>query len=217
MRLNLTPDELLTTTRSVRKRLDLRRPVERAVIEECLRMAQQAPTGSNSQHWSFVVVTDPEKRRGLAELYRQGWTAYMRSRDANPGAEAYAQPDRDETQARVRSSSTYLAEHMQDVPVLVIPCVSPRTDGASAVAQAATWGSIVQAAWSFMLAARERGLGTVYTTLHLPHEREAADLLGVPYEQVMQVAMIPVAYTLGTSFQPAKREPLASMVHWERW
>ena len=217
MRLNLSADELLSTTRSVRKRLDLTRPVEREMIEECLRLAQQAPTGSNSQHWSFVIVTDPEKRRVLARLYRQGWEAYTGARPVNPGAEEYRQEDRAETQARVRSSSTYLADHMQDVPVLVIPCVSPRTDGASAVAQAATWGSIVPAAWSFMLAARERGLGTVYTTLHLPHEREAAELLGIPYDRVMQTALIPVAYTLGTEFQPAKREPLETLVHWERW
>jgi nitroreductase len=216
MKLNLTPDELLTTTRSVRRRLDLQRPVERAVIEECLAIAQQAPTGSNSQRWGFVVVTDPEQRRQLGALYRQGWQRYMRAGGGGAGAD-YRQPGRAETQARVRSSSTYLAEHMGDVPVLVLACVSPRTDGASIVSQAATFGSIVPATWSFMLAARERGLGTVYTTLHLFHEREAAELLGIPYEEVMQTALIPVAYTQGTDFQPARREPLATMVHWNRW
>ena len=217
MRLNLTPDQLLSTTRSVRKRLDLSRPVEREVIEECLRIAQQAPTGSNAQRWGFVIVTEPEKRRVLAELYRRGWEAYTRNRAVDAGDGGYAQVDRAETQARVRSSSTYLADHMQDVPVLAVPCISPRTDGASAPAQAAIFGSIVPAAWSFMLAARERGLGTVYTTLHLPHERAAAELLGIPYDEVMQAALIPVAYTLGTDFQPARREPLDTMAHWNTW
>lgn len=217
MTLNLTPDELLTTTRSVRRRLDLSRPVERSVIEECLLIAQQAPTGSNAQHWGFVVVTELEKRRVLADLYRRGWEAYTRSRTVDSGANEYRQADRAETQTRVRSSSAYLADHMQDVPVLVIPCVSPRTDRVPVAAQAAIWGSIVQAAWSFMLAARERGLGTVYTTLHLPHEREAAELLGIPYDRVMQAALIPLAYTLGTTFQPAKREPLDTMLHWNSW
>jgi nitroreductase len=118
----------------------------------------------------------------------------------------------------VRDSSTYLADHMQDVPVLVVPCISPRTDrGAGIESQASVFGSIVPAVWSFMLAARERGLGTVYTTLHLPHEREAAELLGIPYDEIMQVALIPVAYTVGTDFQPAKREPLETMVHWNQW
>ena len=211
MRLNLTPDELLTTTRSVRKRLDLARPVERAVIEECLRIAQQAPTGSNRQNWSFVVVTDPAKKQGLADCYRRGWLAYTGGQNANP------QPGGAQ-QARVRSSSSYLAEHMGEVPVLVVPCISPRLPpDASVAAQAATFGSIVPATWSFMLAARERGLGTVYTTLHLPHEREAAELLGIPYDEVMQTALIPVAYTKGTGFQPAEREPLATIVHWGAW
>lgn len=218
MRLNLTPDELLTTTRSVRKRLDLERPVEREVLEECLRIAQQAPTGSNRQNWSFVVVTDPEQKRVLADCYRRGWLAYQRQQDANPQPGAFQQADRAETQSRVRSSSTYLADHMGEVPVLVLPCISPRLPAGGSVEQAAAlFGSIVPATWSFMLAARERGLGTVYTTLHLPHEREAAEALGIPYEQVMQTALIPVAYTKGTAFQPAKREPLAAMVHWNGW
>jgi nitroreductase len=99
----------------------------------------------------------------------------------------------------------------------VIPCISPRTDGKPAAAQAGTWGSIIPAAWSFMLAARSRGLGTVWTTFHLAHEREAAELLGIPYEEVMQVALIPVAYTKGTDFNPAPRRPLGTMVRWDGW
>jgi nitroreductase len=214
--LPLSPDELLSTTRSVRKRLDLNRPVEREVIEECLKLAQQAPTASNTQNWHFVIVTDPAKRKALADLYVKGWTAYRTSRSFVGNVER-VDPSRSATQGRVASSSEYLAEHLHEVPVHVIPCISGRTDGLSGEEQAARWGSIIQAAWSFMLAARARGLGTVWTTLHLPHEREAAEVLGIPYERVMQAALIPLAYTKGTDFKPAPRASLDSIVHWESW
>lgn len=214
--LPLNPDELLSTTRSVRKRLDLDRPVEREVIEECLRMAQQAPTSSNTQTWHFVIVTDPEKRQALADLYRKGWNSY-RSSSGYAGRVQAQDADRANVQKRVASSSEYLAEHLQDVPVHVIPCIRGRTDGLPGNQQASRWGSIIQAAWSFMLAARARGLGTVWTTLHLPYEREAAEVLGIPYDDVMQAALIPLAYTKGTDFKPAPRAPLDSIVHWNEW
>ena len=209
--LSLTTDEVLATTRAVRKRLDLNRPVEREVLEECLQLAQQAPTGSNRQGWGFIVVTDPAKRLALADLYRQSWGPYNRSRAAaaNPGDQA--------TQDRVRDSASYLAEHMHEVPVLVIPVIRGRADDTPIVGQAGIWGSILPAAWSFMLAARARGLGTVWTTLHLRYEREAADVLGIPYDEIMQTALIPVAYTLGTDFKAGSRAPLESFVHWEQW
>jgi len=210
--LDLTLDELLTTTRTVRKRLDLARPVEREVIEACLRIAQQAPTASNRQDWHFIVVTDAEKRFGLAELYRRGFSRYRTA--ATP---AYDDRGRQATQDRVRSSADYLAEHLHEVPVHVIPCLGRRTDGLPGAAQAGAWGTIAPATWSFMLAARARGLGTAWTTLHLPHEREAAVLLGIPYDQIMQTALVPVAYTIGTDFKPAPRDPLETMVHWEGW
>ncbi len=211
--LNLTPDELLTTTRAVRKRLDLTRPVEREVIEACLRIAQQAPTGSNRQDWHFVVVTDAAKRAGLADLYRRGYYAY---RSAPPTT--YDDPNRQATQNRVRSSADYLAEHLHEVPVHVIPCITPRPDRLPAhVWQASVYGGIIPAAWSFMLAARARGLGSSWTTLHLMHEQEAAALLGIPYAEMAQVALIPVAYTTRTAFRPAPRAPLDEMVHWDRW
>lgn len=212
--LSLTPDDVLTTTRSVRKRLDFTRPVERAVLEECLRVAQQAPTGSNRQSWHFVVVTDAEKRLALADLYRRGWERYR----AGGGAGVqYSDPQRVATQTRVSDSAQYLADHFHEASVHVIPCIMGRTDGQPASAQSGVFGSILPAAWSFMLAARVRGLGTCWTTIHLAHEREAAAVLGIPYEQVMQVALIPVAYTKGTDFKPAPRDPLASVVHWEGW
>ncbi len=209
MRLDLTPDELLTTTRAVRKRLDLERPVEREVLEECLALAQQAPTGSYAQDWSFVVVTDPDLRAGLADLWRQGGEKYL-ARVDNP-------TEVPGMMGRVLGGVFHLRDHLHEVPVHVIPCISGRTDGKSVFAQASRWGSIMPAAWSFMLAARTRGLGTVWTTFHLAHEQEAAELLGIPYDEVMQAALIPVAYTKGTDFKPAVRAPLETMVHWDRW
>jgi nitroreductase len=204
--LELTPDELLTTTRAVRRRLDLERPVEPEVLEECLSLAQQAPTGSYRQDWHFVVVRDPALRRGLAELWRTGAERYL---GAVPEAEGML--------GRVVAGVRHLAAHLHEVPVHVIPCIEGRTDGKSAFGQAARWGSIMPATWSFMLAARSRGLGTVWTSFHLAREEEAAALLGIPYEEVMQAALIPVAYTLGTEFKPAVRAPLETMVHWDRW
>ncbi|MHB8646145.1 MAG: nitroreductase family protein [Thermomicrobiales bacterium] len=211
--LSLSADEVLTTTRSVRKRMDFTRPVERDVIEECLRIAQQAPTGSNAQGWQFVVVTDAAKRLAIADLYRKGWERYRSGRATT----TYDDPNRATTQARVSDSAQYLADHFHEAPIFVIPCILGRTDGLPANAQSGVFGSILPAAWSFMLAARARGLGTCWTTIHLMHEKETADVLGIPYERVMQVALIPVAYTKGTDFKPAPRESLASMVHWETW
>ena len=156
MLLDLTPDELLATTRSVRRRLELTRPVEREVLQECLRLAQQAPTASYAQNWHFVVVTDPERRAALGELWRSVARSYVERRVSVAAA--------DERIARINDAVRYLADHIHRVPVHVIPCVEGRTDHAPVVAQASRWGSITPAAWSFMLAARARGLGTVWTT-----------------------------------------------------
>jgi nitroreductase len=204
--LPLNPDELLSTTRSVRRRLDLSRPVPRELVEECVRLAQQAPNASNREGWHFVVVTDAEKRRALGELYRRGGAAYMSSR-------------RGPADPRLVASAQHLYDRIQDVPVHVIPCVEGRTDGerTSTAWQSSRWGTIGPAAWSFMLAARARGLGGVWTSFHLAHEREAAELLGIPYDDVMQIALIPVAYTLGTDFRPARRSPLEAVLHWDSW
>jgi nitroreductase len=201
--LELTPDELLSTTRAVRKRLDLTRPVEREVLEECLELAQQAPTASYSQNWHFVVVTDAEKRAALGELWRSVAFPYL----ARGGP-------REGQGARIGEAVVHLAEHIDEVPVHVIPCVEGRMEGKSNALVASRFGSIIPAAWSFMLAARSRGLGSVWTTFHLMREQEAAEILGIPYDDVTQVALIPVAYTLGTDFKPGLRKPLDSMVHW---
>ncbi len=214
--LDLTADQVLTTTRSVRKRLDFSRPVEPEVIRECLEIAMQAPTGGNRQSWHFVIVTDAERRRAIGDLYRKGWELY-RNLPMNAPETLAKMPEKAATQLRVLDSANYLAEHMHEAPVLFIPCIWGRMDGAPSVAQAGQWGSIMPAAWSFMLAARARGLGTSWTTVHLFFEREVAEVLGIPFEKVTQTALIPVAYTTGTEFAPAKREPLDTVLHWDRW
>lgn len=211
--LDLTLDELLTTTRSVRKRLDFSRPVEREVIQECLEIAVQAPTGGNSQLWHFVVVTDQAKRQALGDIYRRGFEIYR----ANIPARVVDETPRGQTMKRVIDSSEYLAAHMHEAPVLVIPCIRGRMEGKNIFEQAGTWGSILPAAWSFMLAARARGLGTTWTTIHLFFEEEAAKVLDIPYRKITQAAMIPVAYTIGTDFSPAPRTPLENVVHWDQW
>ena len=211
--LPLTADEVLMTTRSVRKRLDLTRPVERSVIEECLRIAQQAPSASNRQHWHFVVVTDAEKRKAIGELYLKARLASAASRSTR----VFPTEQHRQDYARVSVSADYLGEKMGEVPVLVIPCIEGRIEQQSFSGQAALWGTILPAAWSFMLAARARGLGTVWTTMHLAYEREASEILGIPYEEVTQAALIPLAYTIGTDFKLARRDPLESMTHWDSW
>jgi nitroreductase len=213
---HLTPDELLTTTRAVRKRLDLTRPVKREVIEECLAIAQQAPTASNLQNWHFVVVTNPSKRAALAALYRKSWGIYLTLLSAIPNF-TFDDSTRNATQTRIYASAQYLVNHLHEVPVHVIPCILGRTEGQSIIMQSAQWGTIAPAAWSFMLAARARGLGTCWTSFHLLFEEEAAKILGIPYAEIMQACLIPVAYTKGTEFKPGPREPLQSMVHWDTW
>ena len=215
MAVDLSAQELLTTTRAVRKRLDLTRPVPRELINECLEVALQAPTGSNRQPWHFVVVDDPEKRAALAELYGRSFDAYA----ATPGSTYKEGDPRAERQPLVRDSATYLRQHLHEVPVHVVPCSWGRLGEQenAAVHQASYWGSILPAVWSFMLAARMRGLGTAWTTLHLAFEREAAEVLGIPFEKVTQAGLVPVAFTKGTSFKPASRLPIEQVTHWNTW
>ncbi len=202
-----TCDELLATTRAVRKRLDLTRPVPREVIEACLELAVQAPTGSNSQTWRWLVVDDADKRQALADLYRRGGEAYLTA----AGETATGQT------ARVFQSALYLMEHLHEVPVHVIPCLEGRPrEGASVTQLGGYYASIYPAVWNFQLALRARGLGSCLTTLHLGFENEAAEILGIP-ENVVQTALLPVAYTLGTDFKRAARPPVAGITHWNTW
>lgn len=215
MPLDLSPDGLLSTTRAVRKRLDLTRAVPRALIEECVDLATQAPTGRNRQRWHFLVVTEEPQRRAVAALFRKaavrGGGRPVNERDL---ARMHAFPG---SMDRIFDGFQHLYDNIHRVPVFVIPAVEGRTDWAGVQDQAMTWGSILPAAWSFMLAARARGLGTVWTTAHAPVERELAALLGVPYDDVMLAAFIPLAYTIGTDFRPARRIPRDEVLHWNGW
>ena len=206
---------VLTTTRSVRKRLDFDRPVPRELLLECLQVAVQAPTGSNSQGWQFVIVTDAEKKRAIGEWYRESWYVYAQKRGPK-----YERDDlRREQLPRVASSAQYLADRMHEIPVMVIPCIEGRVDvpGASNLDMAGLYGSILPAAWSFLLAARDRGLVGSWTTLHLKYERETAELLGIPYERYTQAALITLGFSTGGEFKPAERIALENLVHWEQW
>jgi nitroreductase len=211
--LSLLPDELLTTTRAVRRRLDFDRPVEREVIEECVRIAQQAPSAGNGQPFHFLVVSDAEKRRALADLYRPTWAQVRRRYESAPRP---ADPADADALDRLLDSAQYLADHLHEVPVHVVPCITPRPSGTHAQ-QFSSAASIYPAVWSFMLAARARGLGTCLTTLTLFREEEAAAVLGVPYEQVALTALIPLAYAKTTAFKPARRVPLDRVLHWDAW
>ncbi|TDW18843.1 nitroreductase family protein [Kribbella kalugense] len=211
--LDLTPDELLTTTRTVRKRLDLERPVPMELIRECIEIALQAPSGSNRQTWHWLVITDAEKRAAIGEYYRQAVEQYLAS-SGSAGKLHADDPERGPVQRRVGDSVAYLGERMGQVPVLVIPCLQVRSLPAGN--QAGLWGSILPAAWSYMLAARARGLGTAWTTLHFTFEQEISELLGLP-EDIRQTVLIPTAYTIGTNFKPAPRQPLDDVLHVNGW
>ena len=201
-------DELLSTTRAVRKRLDLDRPVPREVITECLELAVQAPTASNSQNWRWVVVDDADKKKALADLYRTGAMGYF----GRAGRD-----DADAKTARVYDSATWLAQNLEKVPVFVIPCLEGRpTAETPLMALGSMYGSIFPAVWSFQLALRARGLGSALTTLHLLHEAEAAKVLGIP-DDILQVALLPVGYTKGTDFKRAERPPVSTITHWNEW
>lgn len=214
--LELTADQVLSTTRAVRKRMDFDREVDLSTIRECVELATQAPTGSNQQGWHFVVVTDASRRQALADIYRRAFDIY-RNLPFAAGNIVTGDPARDATQQRVMSSAEYLAENLHRAPVHVVPCVEGRVDGQPLMISASVMGSIIPAAWSFCLAARTRGLGTSWTSLHLMFEGEAAAVLGIPYESVSQVALIPVAHTVGTDFKPAPRTALGSVLHVDRW
>ncbi|MFT4044753.1 MAG: nitroreductase family protein [Gordonia sp. (in: high G+C Gram-positive bacteria)] len=197
-------DELLTTTRSVRKRLDLERPVPLEIVREALEVALQAPTGSNAQTWHWIVLTDPELKERVAQYYARSFAAYSKTRQVT-----------DDTGRRVASSAQYLADVLGQVPVLVIGAIYTG-DGLPEGNQAGVWGSLLPGAWSLSLALRARGLGSAWTTLHLTYEKEVAELLGIP-PTVRQGVLLPVAYTVGTDFSPAPRKPLDDVLHIDGW
>jgi len=219
--LDLDPDQLLTTTRAVRRRLDYERDVPIELVRECIDVAVQAPSGSNQRGWHFVVVGDPEKKRAIGDLYRQGFEGY---RGMPISAHALAQQaegaDR-KTMDAVVDSAEALAENLHRAPWLVIPCVAGRAPAIEGVfgdiGRASIYGSILPAFWSFMLAARARGLGTAWTTIHLLYEKEISALLGIPYDEIMQCALSPLAFTVGTDFKPAKGRSADGVMHVDAW
>ena len=219
--LDLSPDELLTTTRAVRKRLDFDRTVEDGLIRECVEIGMQAPTGSNEQGWHFVVVKDQQKRAEIGRLYLKAWQGYSNSEAFSAFRVHADDPGMQQVQERMVSSTAYLAENLAKVPVHVIPCVNGRFEALppefAVVTQASHYGSIIPATWSFMLAARARGLGTAWTTLHLFFEKEIAQLLDIPFDAVTQVALIPLAHTLGTDFKPGPRRETERVLHFDTW
>ena len=204
----ISAEKLLTTTRSVRKRLDLTRAVPPEVIEECLEIAIQAPSGSNQQGWHFMVITDADKRAQIGAWYKDSFLQYADTGDGDIQERRRSN--------RLLDSALHLAEHMHEVPVLVIPCYNGRVEDAGQMAQTALYGSILPAVWSFMMALRMRGLGSAWTTLHLRYADEVADLLGIP-AGVTQAALLPVAYYTGSDFRPARRRPAREFTYWDGW
>jgi nitroreductase len=218
MILDLSIDELLTTTRSVRKRLDLERPVERSVIEECLELALQAPNGSNHQQWRWILVDDRDTIERAAEIYRAAMEQY--AADIAAGREQYLHGGARAEQ--IGESVAYLQANLQRVPALLVPTLADRfgvqrKGTGTTYHDASQWGSILPAVWSFMLALRSRGLGSAWTTIHLLHERKMAELLGIPYETHVQAGLFPIAYTVGSEFRRAARQPVSEVLRYNAW
>ena len=200
-------DKLLTTTRTVRRRLDLTRPVEPEIIEEAIEVAIHAPSGSNRQGWRFMVVTNPKKRKAIANLYGKSFKSYAGPRPADKPTTAGG---------RITASAWHLVDHMHEVPVLIIGCIEGRVKSPTPAAQAGFYGSILPSAWSLMLALRARGLGSAWTTLHLVHEKEVAQELGIP-NSVTQAVLLPVAYYTGKDFKPGHRRRGKEVTYWNTW
>ncbi len=192
-------DEVLTTTRSVRRRIDFDRPVEPSVIEECIELAVQAPTGIHQESWRFLVLSDSKPKAALAQLYRSALGTLVEAR----GVE-------------VKPAQRALADRLHEMPVLILVCSEGRPLSESVAMQVAFYGSVLPAAWSLMLALRSRGLGATWTTLHLLHEREAAAAFGIP-DGVTQTVLLPVGYTRDAVLKPAARRPAADVTYWNRW
>ncbi len=205
-------DELLSTTRTVRKRLDLARPVPREVVQACIDVAIQAPNGSNQQFWHWIVVDDAQLKARVADIYRAGLAAQV----ANPGWMQHIDHTPPEQQ-RIAGSVDYLATHLHEVPAIVIPVIEGRVEGKDLFTQASLWGSILPAVWNFMLALRARGLGSAWTTVHLHKAQEMAELLGIPHATTTQAGLFPIAYTLGTEFRRAPRRAADEVIRWNGW
>lgn len=215
--LDITPDQLLTTTRAVRKRLDFSRPVDDDLIRECVATAMQGPSGSNNMTMQFVVVKDEAKRKAIGEIYHQCFEIYKTLPGVYAGSLVKDTEAEQAQQDRVTESAIYLADHMAEAPVLVLGCTSGRADEVPAIISASIMGNILPGMWSFMLAARARGLGTAWTTIALMMEKELADVVGIPFDEVQQACLTPLAHTIGTEFKPAMRPNPDTIIHWDTW
>lgn len=217
-------DEVLTTTRAVRKRLDLERPVPREVLLRCVEIALQAPVSQNQELWRFIIVDDEQQRRRVAEVYRKA--AYERVlRPLEEGAAKLqhlvaagdAVTGGDARLARTMSSVRHLYDTIDRVPVLVVVGWAGRAPRRSTGPEASgVFGTVLPAIWSFQLALRSRGLGSTYTCIHLHEEEAMREVLGIP-ETVFQVAMLPVAYTIGLDFRVADRASPQEVISFNRW
>lgn len=215
--LDLTPDQLLHTTRAVRKRLDFTKPVDDDVIRECVAAAMQAPSGSNNMTMRFVVVKDAAKRAAIGDIYRQCFDIYKTLPGVYAGSIEKESEVEQAQQRRVVDSALYLADHMGEAPALVIACTAGRLDAAPAMMAVSSMGNLLPGMWSFMLAARARGLGTAWTTVGLMMEQAIADVVGIPFAEVQQACLTPLAYTIGTDFKPALRPEPDTIIHWDSW
>ncbi len=215
-------DHVLNTTRSVRLRIDLEREVPRHVIEECLEIALQAPTGANTQTWRFIVVTDPEKKAGIADAYLRGAEKYVAdgtglSRTGVSANREFSGDDlRTSQKEGVMASASHLMEHLHEVPAMIIPCIESRFENEDVFVQASMYGSILPATWSLMMALRARRIASAWTSLHLIYEEDVRDLLGMP-ENVTQTALLPIGYLTGGDLHKAKRLPLSEVGYWDSW
>ena len=215
-------DHVLTTTRSVRRRLDFEREVPLDLVEEALEIALQAPTGANTQTWRFMVVTDSAKKTKIADYYRQAAGAYVEGRTAlsKTGVTMMREYEADDLRQQQRvalmKSGGYLMQHMQRAPVMIIPCIEGRFEHEDVFTQASMWGSILPATWSLMLALRARRLASAWTTLYLQYEREISELLGIPPDYT-QAALLPVAWLAGGDLKPAARLPVKEVTFWDSW
>ncbi len=215
-------DHVMSTTRSVRQRLDLERDVPDALIMEAMNVALQAPTGANTQTWRFMVIKDAGLRAKIADFYRLAAGAYVEGKTAlsRTGVtmmrEYEASDPRQQQREAMIKSGGYLMEHLQRVPVMIIPCIEGRFETDDVFTQSSMWGSILPATWSLMMALRARRLASAWTTLHLYYEREVSELLGIP-ANVTQAALLPVAWLTGGDLRPARRLPAEQVTYWERW
>lgn len=199
-------DEVLATTRAVRRRLDLERPVDNQLLLDCIDLAEQAPTGGNLGSRRWLIVRDPAVKAQLGELYRESALPFM-------SAAAEKLRGTGHPQERVMASAVHLAEHLSEVPAIVIPTIIGRHDGGT---RPGLFDSVIQAAWSFCLALRARGLGTTWVTAALQDEAKVKEILGIP-EHMTEIVLFPVAYTKGTEFRRAPRRPAREITYFDRF